>query len=403
MELLIVGIGQLVTPQARGMELAAHERCYIKIRDGKIAEFGPLDRAPAPSLPHLRELDARGGVVLPGLVDPHTHAVFAGTREEEFLRRCRGERYTSGGIRTTVAAVRRASEEDLYQSAKRFLLEMLRQGTTTVEVKSGYGLDLENELKLLRVIKRLDEDLPLDLIPTFLGAHAVPEGKSSSEYVREVLAMIPEVKRLGLAEFCDVFCEPGFFSVEESRKILSACRAAGLKLKIHADELEWSGGAELAAELGAVSADHLLRASDEGLKRLKEAGVIPVLLPGTAFTLNVPFPPVRKMLEAGLPVALATDFNPGTCLISSMLFIVALAVMRMGMTVEEALIAATRNGAWALGLQDRGVIAPGMLADLVILDLDNYKQIPYFIGHDRVKYVLKRGEVVYAHPSLCQD
>lgn len=350
-------------------------------------------------------MDAQGAVVLPGLVDPHTHAVFAGTREEEFLRRCRGERYTSGGIRATVAAVRRASEEELYQNGKRFLLEMLRTGTTTVEVKSGYGLDLENELKLLRVIKRLNEDLPLDLVPTFLGAHAVPEGKTSAEYVKEVLTMIPEVRGAELAEFCDVFCEPGFFSVEESRKILMACRAAGLKLKLHADELQNSGGAELAAEVGAVSADHLLKVSDEGIRRLRQAGVVPVLLPGTAFTLNAEYAPARKLLEAGLPVALATDFNPGTCLINSMPFIIALAVLKMGMAVEEALIAATRNAAWALDLHDRGLIAPGLLADLVILDIDNYRQIPYFIGHDLVKYVLKRGEVVYARadPGLCQD
>lgn len=403
MELLITGTGQLVTPQARGPELAIHESCYIKIRDDEIVEFGPLAEAP----PCDRVLEARGGVVIPGLVDPHTHAVFAGTREEEFLKRCRGEPYSGGGILATVAAVRQAGEEELYQIGKRFLLEMLRSGTTTVEVKSGYGLDSENELKLLRVINKLNEDLPLDIVPTFLGAHAVPEGKSSAEYVEEVLAMIPEITdgAKPLAEFCDVFCEPGFFSVEESRKILAACKGAALKLKLHADELQYSGGAELAAELGAVSADHLLKVSDEGIQRLRQAGVIPVLLPGTAFTLNADYAPAwratRKMLNAGLPVALATDFNPGTCLIHSMLFIIALAVIKMGLTVEEALLAATRNGAWALDLKDRGLIAPGMLADLVILALDNYRQIPYFIGHDLVRYVLKRGEVVYANPRLC--
>ncbi len=403
MESLITGIGQLVTPRPQGSELTVLEDCYIKISGERIAELGPLARAPA-----CREvLDAKGGVVLPGLVDPHTHAVFAGTREEEFLKRCRGEPYSGGGIRATVAAVRQAGEEELYQSGKRFLLEMLRSGTTTVEVKSGYGLDLENELKLLRVINRLNEDLPLDVIPTFLGAHAVPEGKSSSEYVEEVLEMIPKITNgvKPLAEFCDVFCEPGFFSVEESRRLLRACKEAGLKLKLHADELQYSGGAELAAELGAVSADHLLKVSDQGIQRLRQAGVIPVLLPGTAFILNADYAPAwratRKMLAAGLPVALATDFNPGTCPIHSMLLIIALAVLRMGLTVEEALLAATRNGAWALDLKDRGMIAPGLLADLVVLDLGNYRQIPYFLGHDLVKYVLKRGEVVYANPHLC--
>ncbi|MGQ9733442.1 MAG: imidazolonepropionase [Candidatus Bipolaricaulia bacterium] len=398
MELLITGIGQLVTPRPQGVELTVLEDCYIKISGERIAELGPLARAPA-----CREvLDAKGGVVIPGLVDPHTHAVFAGTREEEFLRRCQGEPYSGGGILATVAAVRQAGEEELYQIGKRFLLEMLRSGTTTVEVKSGYGLDFENELKLLRVINKLNEDLPLDIVPTFLGAHAVPEGKSSKEYVEEVLEMIPKIKGTKpLAEFCDVFCEPGFFSLEESRKILLACKGAGLKLKLHADELRYSGGAELAAELGAVSADHLLRVSDEGIERLAQAGVVPVPLPGTAFILNADYAPARKMLEAGLPVALGTDFNPGTCPIHSMLFILSLAVLRMGLTVEEALLAATRNAAWALDRHDRGLLAPGMLADLVILALGNYRQIPYFIGHDLVRYVLKRGEVVYANPRLC--
>jgi imidazolonepropionase len=397
MELMIVGIGQLATPQAEGTELTVLDNCYVKIEDERIAEVGPLSEAPSCS----NSLDARGGLVIPGLVDPHTHAVFAGTREEEFLRRCRGEPYTEGGIRTSVAQLRRASEDDLYRNGRRFLLEMLRGGTTTAEVKSGYGLDLEHELKLLRVINRLNEDLPLDIVPTFLGAHAVPEGKSSEEYTDEVIAMIPKVKPL--AEFCDVFCEPGFFSTEESRRILSACKEAGLKLKIHADELKNSGGAELAAELGAVSADHLLKVSDEGIHKMRQAGTVPVLLPGTAFTLNTDYAPARRMLDAGLPVALATDFNPGTSLINSMLFVIALAVMKMGMSIEEALVAATRNGAWALDLRDRGMIIPGALADLVILNLENYKQIPYLIGHDLVRYVIKRGEVVHEAADLCQD
>ncbi|MFQ6117118.1 MAG: imidazolonepropionase, partial [Candidatus Bipolaricaulia bacterium] len=272
------------------------------------------------------------------------------------------------------------------------------RGTTTVEVKSGYGLDEENELKLLRVINRLNEDLPLEIVPTFLGAHAVPEGKGSAEYTDEVIAMIPQAR--SLAEFCDVFCEPGFFSVAESRRVLSACRDAGFKLKIHADELQNSGGAELAAELGATSADHLLKVSDEGIRRMRQAGTVPVLLPGTAFTLNVDHAPARRMLDEGLPVALATDFNPGTSLINSMLFVMGLAVLKMGLTAEEALIAATRNAAWALDRRDRGLIAPGALADLLVLALENYKQIPYFIGHDLVRCVIKRGEVVHEAAGL---
>ena len=397
MELLITGIGQLATPKAEGTELAVGEDYYIGIEDGRIRELGPMDEAP----PCSETLDMGGGLVIPGLIDPHTHAVFAGTREEEFLKRCRGEPYTEGGIRTTVAAVRQASAEELYRNGKKFLLEMLHGGTTTVEVKSGYGLDLENELKLLRVINKLNEDLPLDIAPTFLGAHAIPEGKGSREYVDEVIAMIPQV--LPLARFCDVFCEPGFFSVEESRQILQACKEAGLKLKIHADELKGSGGAELAAELGAVSADHLLKVSDEGVRRMRQAGTVPVLLPGTAFTLKADYAPARRMLSAGLPVALASDFNPGTSLINSMLFVIALAVLKMGLTAEEALIAATRNAAWALDYHDRGVIAPEMLADLVVLDLENYRQIPYFIGHDIIRFVIKRGEIVFENQGLRQD
>ncbi|MFQ6090262.1 MAG: imidazolonepropionase [Candidatus Bipolaricaulia bacterium] len=399
MELLITGIGQLATPKGEGMELAVLEDCYLKVSEGRIAGIGPMSEAPSCT----KKLDIHGGLVIPGLVDPHTHAVFAGTREEEFLRRCRGEPYTEGGIRTTVAQVRRASEEELYRNGREFLLAMLRKGTTTVEAKSGYGLDLENELKLLQAINRLNEDLPLDIVPTFLGAHAVPEGKRSEEYVDEVLPMIPKIERAKLAEFCDVFCEPGFFNVEESRRILSACREGGLKLKLHADELKNSGGAELAAELGAVSADHLLKISGEGIYKMREAGVVPVLLPGTAFTLGADYAPARRMLDAGLPVALATDFNPGTCLINSMLLVIALAVLKLGMTAEEALVAATRNAARALDLRDRGIAAPGMLADLVILRLENYKQIPYFIGHDIIRYVIKRGEVVHEAAGLCQD
>lgn len=401
MSLIITNIGQLVTPEGRrpksGAELgklSVREDICVKIEKGKITRIESM-RALSPKT-GTAVLDAEGGVVIPGLVDPHTHAVFYGSREEEFLRRCQGAKYGKG-ILTTVEAVRRASEDELYAYSKGFLLEMLRAGTTTVEIKSGYGLDTQSELKMLKVIRRLQQDLPLDLVPTFLGAHAVPQDKKKSEYIAEIIGqMIPQIKRAKLAEFCDVFCEAGFFNLEESREILTAAKGAGFSLKIHADEFSAMGGAELASELGAVSADHLLKISYKGIKCMKKADVIAVLLPGTAFSLNADYAPARIMLEAGLPIALGTDFNPGTCLIHSMLFIMALAVLKMQMSVEEALTASTLNAACAVKRADQlGSLELNKQGDLLILDLENYKQIPYFMGHNFIRAVVKRGKVVY--------
>lgn len=343
-------------------------------------------------------LDAQGGVVIPGLVDPHTHAVFYGTREDEFLARCQGEKYGKG-ILTTVERVRQASEDQIYKFSKELLAAMLRLGTTTVEIKSGYGLDTTNELKLLRVIQKLHETMPIEIVPTFCGAHAVPVGVEKSQYIGEIIGeMLPRVRDQNLAEFGDVFCEQGFFELDESRTILQAFRKAGLALKIHADELSPLGGAELAAELGAVSADHLLHISEHGMEALKRAGVVAVLLPGTAFSLNAEYAPARRMIDSGLAVALGTDFNPGTCLIYSMFFMIALAVLKMKMTVEEALTAATLNAAAAVRRAHiTGSLEPGKRADLVVLDLENYKQIPYFIGHEGrfVRAVICQGRLVY--------
>jgi imidazolonepropionase len=404
--MLIVNIGQLVTPRGDGpvggaaMEnLLIRKDAYLQIVHGKIVSMGSMRQ-----LVRSRErtLDARRGVAIPALVDPHTHAVFAGSREEEYLRRCRGEPYGKG-ILTTVRAVRAASEEELQANGRRFLLEMLRSGTTTVEIKSGYGLDTSSELKMLRVMRRLAQELPMEIVPTFLGAHAFPEGCGRSEYIAELIGvMIPQVKRGKLAEFCDVFCEDGFFSVSESRGILRAAQGAGLRIKLHADELKASGGSELAAELHATSADHLLKTTPRGMQKMKQAGVIPVLLPGTAFSLRADYAPARAMIELGLPVALGSDFNPGTCLLHSMLFIIGLAVLQMRMSAAEALTAATLNAAAALGQADRlGSLEPGKQADLVILDLENYQQIPYFMGHDFVRTVVQAGRLVYERPSDC--
>ena len=280
---------------------------------------------------------------------------------------------------------------------------MIENGTTTVEIKSGYGLSLESETKLLLAIRQLRKTVPIRVVATFLGAHAFPKGVRRDDYISTIITeMIPTVRRRRLAQFCDVFCDEGFFTTSETRTILRAARGAGLRLKLHADELADVGGAELAADLEATSADHLLRTSERGMLRLREAGVIPVLLPGTAFTLGSPYAPARRMVDLDLPVALATDFNPGTCLIYSMWIIIGLAVMKMGLTIEEALTAATLNAAAALELSSEvGSLEVGKRADLLILDLDNYRQIPYFFGHNPVRMVLRDGEVI--HDEVIHD
>ncbi len=403
MNTLITNILQLVTPRGDGPvkgslmdRVSVQEHVSIRIEGGVIVEIAPqVDR-------HGIDLtiDAGGAVVLPGLVDPHTHAVFAGTREEEFLSRLQGERYAEGGIQSTSRAVAASSQKELVQGALPRLQLMLENGTTTVEIKSGYGLSLEGEIKLLLAIRQLRKTVPMRIVATFLGAHAFPSGVSREDYISTIITeMIPAVRRRRLAQFCDVFCDEGFFTVSETRTILRAARGAGLRLKLHADELADVGGAELAADLEATSADHLLRTSERGMLRLREAGVIPVLLPGTAFTLGSPYAPARRMVDLDLPVALATDFNPGTCLIYSMWIIIGLAVMKMGLTIEEALTAATLNAAAALELSNEvGSIEVGKRADLILLDLENYRQIPYFFGHNPTRMVLHDGEVVYNGP-----
>ncbi len=374
-------------------EISVQEHVSIRIDGQMITEIGPnVDRRGIDLT-----VDGSDAVVIPGLVDPHTHAVFAGTREEEFLARLQGKPYDEGGIQSSARAVAAASEKELVQATLPRLQLMLKSGTTTIEIKSGYGLSLEGETKLLLAIRQLRKTAPLRVISTFLGAHAFPEGVRHDDYISTIITeMIPTVRRRRLAQFCDVFCDQGFFTPSETRTILRAARGAGLRLKLHADELADVGGAELAASLEATSADHLLRTSERGMRRLREAGVIPVLLPGTAFTLGSPYAPARKMVDLDLPVAIATDFNPGTCLIYSMWIIIALAVMKMGLTIEEALTAATLNAAAALELSGEiGSIEVGKHADLLLLNLDNYRQIPYFFGYNPVHTVLHDGEIVY--------
>lgn len=400
MDLLVYEIGTLVTPlgetaragAAQG-QLRTLKDAYVLIEDGRIAEVGSGSPPafPGPSL------SARGKLVTPGLVDPHTHAVFAGSRVEEFLARTRGQRYTGGGILTTVAAVRKAGQEELVELARPRLRRMLQQGTTTVEIKSGYGLTVEDELKMLSAIRQLAQTTPLTVVPTFLGAHAFPPELSRQEYLDLLVGeMLPRVAAGGLAEFCDVFCDQGFYTPEEARRVLEAGKEHGLAPKLHADELAWVGAAELAAELSAVSADHLLHVSQRGVEALAAAGVVAVLLPGTAFVLSEPYPPARKLIEAGVPVALGTDFNPGSCPISSLPLVISLAVLRLGLSPEEALCAATLNAAAALDrASELGSLEPRKLGDLVIWDAGELGELPYFIGHQLALAVVKAGEVVW--------
>lgn len=351
-----------------------------------------------------RLLEARGGTVCPGFVDSHTHLLFAGTREAEFAARARGATYqeiaaAGGGIQSTVRATRGASSEHLFRLAWDRLSACLCHGSTTVEIKSGYGLSPDSELKCLRVLRRLAEAHPADVVPTFLGAHAVPPEYASRReaYVASVMEeMLPAVAAEGLAEFCDVFCEEGYFTPAESERILRAAARLGLRPKIHADEFAASGGAEVAAAVHAVSADHLLCVTEPGIQVLKAAGVVATLLPGTVAFLGLPrYAPARAMLTAGLTVALATDCNPGTCMTESMPLILHLACAQMQMSPDEALLAATMGGAAALGRAAAvGSLRPGKQADLLILDCPNHLHLPYHVGINPVRTVLARGRVV---------
>lgn len=379
----------------------------VAASEGLIVAVGTTDEVIAAISvgPQTTIIDARNMVVMPGFVDPHTHPVFAGSREEEFELRIKGASYqeiaaSGGGIRSSVRSLRQATYEQLIELARPRLDRMLSFGITTAEAKSGYGLSLTDELKSLEAISQLNKEHPLDLIPTFLGAHEVPDEfrQDRQEYIRLIREeMIPQVAERKLAEFCDIFCEQGVFDVAESREILTAAKEAGLKLKLHADELAASGGSVLAAELGAISADHLVFVDERGIRAMAGAGVIPVLLPGTTFSLGLDrYAPARRMIEAGLPVALATDLNPGSCLTESMPMIITLACLGMKMTAAEAITAATINAACAVDRGDSlGSLEPGRRADLVIWDMDNYKVLPYHFGVNLVDTVIKSGRVVY--------
>ena len=391
--LLLTGVGHLTTNIGEPIANAA-----VEIAEGKVVFAGPATDAPAQG--GATRIDCQGRAVVPGLVDAHTHLVFGGDRADEFAMKMRGASYSEiatagGGIASTVAATRAATEADLFDTAATRVRRMIGAGTTAVEIKSGYGLDLETELRLLRVAKRVGDELPVTVRTTFLGAHAVPPEYRDDRagYIDLVIEeMLPAVA--SLADYCDVFVEEGAFSVEEARRIFDAGKELGLPPRVHAEQLTRSGGAALSAGIGAASADHLDHVTEEDADVLAAAGVTAVLMPGASYTLRSPQAPGRMLLDHGVVVALATDCNPGTSYFESMGPVISLAVVQMGLAVEQAIYAATRGGALALGLEDHGVIAPGTAGDLVVLDAPSPVHIPYRPGTNLVWKTVKAGTVV---------
>jgi imidazolonepropionase len=409
-DLVIRNIGQLLTMECdrpkKGAEmrkLTVLETAALAIKDGIIAWMGK--DAEAARLESAEVIDADGRLVTPGLVEPHTHLVFGGSREHEIPLKLQGVPYLEilrqgGGILSTVRATRNATKAALKAKAEKHLDRFLSYGVTTLEAKSGYGLNKETEIKQLEVVKELNETHPVDLVSTFLGAHAIPEEfqGQSGRYLQEMAELFPELKARGLAEFVDIFCETGVFSVAESHAFLEKAKQAGFGLKIHADEIDPLGGAELACDLGAATADHLVAISEEGIRRLAESDTIAVLLPGTTFYLGKDvYAPARKLIDSGAAVALSTDFNPGSSVTENIQLIMSLAMLKLQMTPEEIWHAVTINAAFAIGRgQVAGQIRVGRAADLVIWDAPNYHYIPYHYGINHTYQVLKKGKCVYA-------
>ncbi len=373
----------------------------LLIRDGKIDIVGASDEIEEAAR-DAEIIDLGGRLVLPGFVDAHTHLVFAGNRLDDFERRARGESYeqiakAGGGIWSTVEKTRAASEADLFAQATKHAEWFVKCGTTTVEAKSGYGLTLDDELKILCVMQRLNQETPLEVVPTFLGAHAVPRDRSAGEYVDLVInEMLPRVAKEKLAEFCDVFCERGYFDVEQSRKILTAAKKLGLKLRGHVDQLTNSGGAKLMAELGAATADHLEKTDEQGIAALKTANVQPVLLPGSVYALgSTSYPRAREMIEAGLAVVLATDFNPGSAPTPSMPMVLSLACTQMKMSPAEAITASTINAAYSLNRGDAiGTLEAGKAANVAVFDCEDYREVAYWFGFRQMHAVYVRGKQI---------
>jgi imidazolonepropionase len=400
LDLVVHGAAEVLTVGEDGVE--PREDAAVAVVDGAVAAVGPSAAVVReyPPAAAERAVDARGRAVLPGFVDPHTHAVFAGDRSDEFAAKLRGKSYREiteegGGIPRTVRTTREADDAELLGRLLGHLDTMLAHGSTTVEVKSGYGLDVETELQLLSVVARADARHPVDVVPTFMGAHAVPDGEDPDDYVESVVEdQLPAVADQGVAEFCDVFCEEGFFDVAQSRWVLAAGRDHGLTPKVHAEELGHFGGAQLAAEAGAASADHLLHATEADAEALADADVTPVLLPGTAFALSEDYADPEMFAEAGAPPAVATDFNPN-CHSHSVPFATTLACVGMGMAPADALRAVTREAARAVDRPTRGQLQEGVPADLVVVDAPSHVHVPYQFGVNLVDLVVKDGAVVH--------
>ncbi len=411
-DLIIAHTMELLTLQGpdharRGLEmndLGMIRQGALAVHDGKIVAIGTTTEI-TDNYQSKHFIDATGKVVMPGFVDSHTHPVFVHTRENEYEMRIQGKTYAEiaqegGGIRNTIRTTRDASKTVLLDLALKRIRKMISYGTTTLEAKSGYGLTTESEIRQLEVIHLLEKSVPIDIISTFMGAHEYPaQFKENHEAYLQLLEneMLPAVAETGLTQFCDIFTEAHVYSLEETRRILLKAKELGFKLRMHADELEPIGGAELAAELGCLSADHLGATSDQGIKALAEKNVIAVLLPGTIFSLGLKsYARARDMISHGVPVALATDFNPGSCNCDSMQMIISIACSQMRMTPGEAITASTINGAYALDMGDRtGSLEVGKQADILIMDIPSYQYIPYHIGSNVVETVIKKGVIIH--------